>query len=152
MNPALETVFGPPSQSGFGSAVFSEQVDQAQDLEAAAQRCYRHFLGKQWEQFGEAAWMASWRRVYLREPGGSRSTVAELRAIADPETRLSVNVLLDGHENPGAAIQALSTAYDDAAMENLEVYTLGDGAALSGVLIAGRTRGGAATFLVFLMD
>ena len=61
-------------------------------------------------------------------------------------------MLLDGHEKPDAARQALSAVYDDAGMELVYVYTLGDGAVLSGVLIAGRDRNGAATLLVFLMD
>ncbi len=43
-------------------------------------------------------------------------------------------------------------AYDDVAMENLEVYTLDDGAALSGLLIAGRAKSSTSTLLVFVMD
>lgn len=61
-------------------------------------------------------------------------------------------MLLNGHDKPDAARRALSAVYDDAGMELVQVYTLGDGAALSGVLIAGRARSGAATLLVFLMD
>ena len=151
-SPTLQAVFGPPSQAAFGSAVFVEQLARSQDLEAAAQRWYCHFLGKQWHEAGEANWMAAWRRVYTRDPGDGRRIVAELRAIPDPAARLSIAVLLEGHENPDAAMKALSAVYDDPAMGSLQVFTLGDGAALSEVLIAGRARSGAATFLVFLMD
>jgi hypothetical protein len=151
-NLPLETTFGPPSQAGFGSAVFVESLERPQDLEAAALRWYRHFVGQQWNKTGEAAWMATWRRVYARDSGQGRGVVAELRAIADPAARSSVGVLLDGHDHPDAAMKALSAVYDDPAMESLQVYALGDGAALSGVLIAGRARSGTATFLLFLMD
>ena len=149
---ALQAVFGPPSQSGFGSAVFAERVDPPQDLEAAAKRCYRDFLGKQWAEAGESVWMAPWQRVYARPSGLRADIVAELRSIRNPAARSSISVLLDGHDKPDAAQHALSAVYDDAGMEIVQVYTLGDGAALSGVLIAGRTRNGAATLLIFLMD
>lgn len=149
---ALQAVFGPPGQAGFGSAVFAERVDQPQDLEAVAKRCYRHFLGKRWAAAGESVWMAPWQRVYARPPGLRADIVAELRGVRNPEARSSISMLLDGHDTPDAARQALSTVYDDAAMETVQAYTLGDGAALSGVLVAGRARSGAATLLVFLMD
>jgi hypothetical protein len=148
----LQAVFGPPSQAGFGSAVFAEKVDRPQDLEPAAKRAYRHFLGPRWAEAGEAVWMAPWQRVYARAPGGRATIVAELRAIENPAARSSISMLLDGHEKPDAARQALSAVYDDAGMELVQVYALGDGAALSGVLIAGRSPSGAATLLVFLMD
>lgn len=148
----LQSVFGPPSQAAFGSAVFTERVDRPQDLEAAARRCYRHFLGNQWAEAGEAVWMASWQRVYAR-PRGLRADIAgELRGIQNPAARLSISVLLDGHDKPDAARQALSTVYDDAGMEDVQVYALGDGAARSGLLIAGRAGNGEAALLVFLMD
>lgn len=48
---------------------------------------------------------------------------------------------------------ALSAAYDDPAVTELCVFNLGDGEAMSGLLIAGR-RGasGESTYLVFLLD
>jgi len=148
----LQAVFGQPSQAGLGSAVFAERVERPQDLEAAAKRCYRHFLGKQWAEAGESVWMAPWQRVYARPPGLRADIVAELRGIRNPAARSALSVLLEGHDTPDAARHALSAVYDDAGMEIVQVYTLGDGAALSGVLIAGRTRNGAATLLIFLMD
>jgi hypothetical protein len=47
---------------------------------------------------------------------------------------------------------ALSAAYDDAAVTELSLYTLGEGAALSGLLVAGRRQHGETTFLLFLLD
>lgn len=148
----LQAVFGPPSHAGFGSAFFAERVNRPQDLEVAAKQCFRYFLGKQWGEAGEKRWLAVWRRVYARPRGQRANIVAELRGIQDNGAHSVISALIEGHETPDNAEHALSAAYDDVAMENLEVYTLGDGAALSGLLIAGRANSSTATLLVFLMD
>lgn len=148
----LQALYGPPSQAGFGSAVFRDRVERAEDLEAVALKHYRYFLGKAWEHFGEEAWMASWQRVYQRQTADRRDIVTELRSITDPATQSSVTILLDAIADPEAGRQALAAVYDDADMETLAVYTLGDGAALAGLLIAGRDRRGETTLLVFLLD
>ncbi|MGD8206604.1 MAG: hypothetical protein PVH47_00870 [Thiohalocapsa sp.] len=62
-------------------------------------------------------------------------------------------MVLDNIEGAGAARAALSYAFDDPAVTELRTFDLGDGEAMSGLLVAGR-RGasGEATFVVFLMD
>ncbi|MCB0201860.1 MAG: hypothetical protein KDI03_17475, partial [Anaerolineae bacterium] len=60
-------------------------------------------------------------------------------------------MILDNVDNAEAARAALAAVYDDPAVTELRVYTLGDGEAMSGLLVAGR-RGSEATFLVFLLD
>ena len=62
-------------------------------------------------------------------------------------------MILEGVEGAEQARAALAAAYDDPAVTELRVFNLGDGEAMSGLLVAGR-RGatGEATFLVFLMD
>jgi hypothetical protein len=149
----LQAAYGPPSQAGFGSAVFLEPDTGGDDLTGAALARYRTFLGALWERFGEQAWLGPWRQVYAR-PGGTRGDIAaELRGIADPEARRSVPMLLDAIDNPEAARAALSAAFDEPAVAELRVFNLGDGAALSGLLIAARhATDGAAIFLVFLLD
>ena len=147
----LQAAYGPPSQAGFGSAVFCDRTERAEDLEAAALKRYRYFLGKTWERFGEEAWMASWRRIYQRQ-ADRRDIVAELRSIDDPAARSSVAMLLDAIADPAAGRRALSAVYDAAGMKTVTAYTLGDGAALSGLLIAGRDRQGETILLVFLLD
>jgi hypothetical protein len=147
----LESVYGAPSQSGFGSAVFYDPVERGDDLELAALKHYRYFVGDLWDRFGEAAWMAPWKLVYARKPGSRADIVAELRAIADPDVRLSVPMLLDINDAETTQ-KALSATYDNAEVNNLSVFALGDGSAMSGVLIAGRCNTGEATFLVFLLD
>lgn len=148
----LQSIYGMPSQAGFGSAVFWELVERAADLESVALKYYRYFVGEHWEQFGEDAWMSCWQQVYVRQAGASPDIVGELRSITNPEAKLSVPMILDEISDAEAARKALSEVYDDAEMGNLAVYTLGDGAAMSGLLIAGRENSGRAIFLVFLLD
>ena len=98
----------------------------------------------------------------MRTPGwepGSRSTparrafVSELRAINDRTAALSVELLLDEVDDPPTAQQALSSAFDDPAVTDLAVFQIGDGAALSGLLVAGRRAAtGETVMLVFLLD
>ena len=149
----LEAAYGPPSQAGFGSAVFSRRLEGADDLEQLALATYKHFVGDLWETYGEAAWMGPWREVYVRPPGEAADIVTELRGIADPQARLSVPMILDVVENGEAARAALATAFDDPSVSELRVFNLGDGGALSGLLVAGRrAERGEATLLVFLLD
>jgi len=148
----LEAVYGAPSQAGFGSAVFYEQMETAGRLEQAALAQYRYFVGDLWERYGQDAWMGPWKEVYARTADSTRDIVAELQGISDAGARLSVPMILEVVENTEAARQALSAAYDDTAVAELAVYTLGDGEAMSGLLVAARRDTGEATFLVFLMD
>lgn len=148
----LEAAYGPPSQSGFGSAVFAEVTESAAGLEQAALKYYKTFVGDSWQRFGEDAWMGAWKRVYARTAGAAASIVDELKGIADPQAKQSVPMILEVVENADGARKALSAAFDDADVADLQVYTIGDGEAMSGLLIAGRRSNGEATFLVFLMD
>jgi hypothetical protein len=63
----LESLYGPPSQAGFGSVVFYEQLSPTVDLEPSALKYYRHFVGDLWEHFGETAWMTLWKPFTGRE-------------------------------------------------------------------------------------
>ena len=148
----LEAVYGAPSQAGFGSAVFYTGMDAAKDLEGAALEYYQCFVGDLWERYGEDAWMGPWKEVYARKDGVEPDIVAELEGISDPDAKLSVPMILDIVENAEAARKALAAAYDDPAVTELRVYNLGDGEAMSGLLVAGKRKSGEATFLVFLAD
>lgn len=149
----LERAYGPPSEQGFGSAVFHSTVRAEDSLEAAATKSYRRFVGAKWERFGEKAWMEPWREVYCREEGARHDIVSELRGIADQDTRNSVPMILEFVEDAAAARAALSVAFDAPQVTELRVFNLGDGRAMSGLLVAGR-RGstGETVVLVFLMD
>jgi len=148
----LEAAYGAPSQAGFGSAVFYAAVDPAKKLEEAALEYYHYFVGDLWERWGEDAWMGPWKEVYARKDGVEPDIVAELKGITDADAKQSVPMILEVVENAEAARKALAAAYDDPAVTELRVYNLGDGEAMSGLLVAGRRDSGDATFLVFLMD
>ena len=149
----LEAAYGAPSQAGFGSAVFFEQLQPTDDLEMAALAKYKYFVGELWERYGEDAWMGPWKEVYARQSGGQADIVAELRSIQDSEAAISVPMILDNIEGADKARIALSSAYDDPEITDLLVFSLGDGGAMSGLLIAGRDiETGEAIFLVFLLD
>jgi hypothetical protein len=149
----LEGAYGGPSQEGFGSAVFYQTLQGTDDLTLAALSTYRTFVGTLWERYGEQAWMGAWKAVYTRPPGVKPDICAELWSIADPDARLSAPLILDNIEGAEAARAALAAVFDDPAVTELRVFNLGDGGAMSGLLVAGRHgTSGAATFLVFLMD
>jgi hypothetical protein len=146
----LVAVFGPPSRDGFGSAVFADPTPGAA-LEQAALASYRSFVGDLWDRYGEQAWMGPWRRVYRRESGTTPAIVSELAGLDDPDARLSVPLLLEAGPDPARAHPALAGVFDDPALARLEVFTIGDGAAMSGLVVAGRDRSGVATCLIVLM-
>lgn len=148
----LQAVYGLPSQAGYGSAVFYEWVERAEDLEQIALKYYRYFVGDRWERFGEAAWMTAWRQVYRRNRGDTPQIVAEMQGITDPTVAPLWPLLLTERDDADGAQQGLSAAYDDATVVDLAIYCLGDGAAMSGVLVAGRRHTGGTTFLVLLLD
>jgi len=149
---ALQAAYGPPSQAAFGSAVFYEPQPGDADLEALALEKYKYFVGDLWDRYGEAAWMGPWRQVYARPAGATPDIVAELSAIDDFDASLSVPMILEAVDEAEQARAALSAVYDDPAMAEVAVYTLGDGGAMSGLLVAGRRTTGDAVFLVFLLD
>jgi len=149
----LEAVYGGPSQAGFGSAVFFVQLAADDDLEKIALDHYRYFVGGLWERYGEDAWMGPWREVYARPYGAAPDIVAELRGIKDPDAAVSVPMILDNVDDADKARAVLATVYDAFTLTDLRVYTLGDGGAMSGLLVAGCHDGTRdAIFLVFLLD
>ena len=149
----LTAAYGAPSRQGFGSAVFREILQDTGDVTNAALSKYRYVVGNPWERYGEQAGLEAWRQIYARETAAHPNIVIELRGIADPDTRRSLPMILEGIERAEVARAALSAAFDDLAVTELRVFNLGDGEAMSGLLVAGR-RGttGESTFLVFLYD
>lgn len=149
----LETVYGVPSQAAFGSAVFTETLGAGADLTDAALAQYQYFVGDLWEHYGEDAWLEPWKEVYARPTDAVHDIVAELRAIDDPDAALAVSMILDNIADATKARTALSLAYDGPTVTDVRVFTLGDGGAMSGILVAALHQQSAeAIFLVFLLD
>lgn len=143
----LQAAYGEPSQAAFGSAVFSERVPAEADLEQAALAKYKYFVGDLWEKYGKEAWMGPWKEVHVRPANGQRDIVSELQAIDDQDAKLSAPMILDVDPD------ALSAVFDADGINEMRVYNLGDGGAMSGLLIAGRSAdAGEGIFLVFLLD
>ena len=148
----LEEIYGPPSQEAFGTAVFFE-VSKNFDMDDAALEKYRYYVGDLWEQYGEEAWTGPWKQVYNRENDHKGDILQELKAIDDFDARMSIPMFLEGIDDPQKANQALQEAFDDPAVSQLAVYNIGDGGAMSGILIAAfRENSAQATYLIFLMD
>ena len=97
--------------------------------------------------------MGPWKEVYARQVGTQGNIVAELRGTQDADAARSVPMILENIDGAEKARAALAAVYDDPAMTELRVFNLGDGEAMSGLLVAGlRGATGEATFLVFLLD
>lgn len=148
----LQHHYGPASAAGMGSAVFYE-ASTPEQIEAKAIAKYRYFAGDMWEQIGEKAWMEPWKRVYQRSVPGT-GILAELRnSIEDPAASLSASLIVDNIDDPTQAHLALAKAFDDPDVSRLDIYRLGDGEQMNGVLIAAyRAKSSDATFLVSLTD
>jgi hypothetical protein len=146
----LEASFGPPSRNGFGSSVLFAMARDRDELERLSRVAYQYFAGSLWERRGEAAWMGSWH--LLHERTAIRDIAAELSDLDEPQAKSSADMLLNAVESPNIGKAALSAAFDDPAILDMLVFNIGDGAAMSGLLIAARRSKGEAVFLLFLMD
>lgn len=148
----LQRHYGPASAAGMGSAVFYE-ASTPEQLETQAIAKYRTFAGNLWEQIGEKAWMEPWKRVYQRSGPGS-GILSELRnSIEDPAASLSASLIVDNIDDPTQAHLALAKAFDDPDVSRLDIYRLGDGEQMNGVLLAAyRAKSSDAIFLVSLTD
>ena len=148
----LEEVYGSSSQEAYGTAVFFKILKEF-DIDAASLEVYQYFTGDLWEEWGEEAWMGSWKQVYDREKGREGDILNELRDIDDPDAKISIPMFLEGISEPQKANQALQGAFDDPEVSQLVVYNIGDGGAMSGILIGSyREKTSQATFLVWLFD
>ena len=61
-------------------------------------------------------------------------------------------MILDDVDDADTAQAALAAAFDDPLVTELRVFNLGDGGAMSGILVAGKLQNHGAIFLVFLLD
>lgn len=151
---ALEASYGAPSEAGFGSSVFFVPGPMDRDLEEVAKHYYQHFVGKQrWDPSAAERWLGQWREVYRRTPGATSPGIcAELRTLDDREARMQGDLILNVGENPEAARKALEQAYDSSEVADLRMYMIGDGEAMSGMMLIGVRKSGEATVLIVLMD
>lgn len=149
----LEKVYGSASQNAFGSSVFYDPAKNLEEsLEEAALAKYQYFAGETWDRYGDENWLGEWSQMYQRSASTERDIVAELRAIADSRARPSASLLLENIEDEAEACKSLASVFDDQLVSELSVFKIGDGGAMSGVLIASRRSTDETVFLVLLMD
>ena len=150
---ALERAFGEPNQSAFGSSVFFvSETTQSGPLEPTALSRYRFFVGELWDRFGEEKWMSTWVQVFARDRKIPADILAELRGITDREARQSAGLLLENQEDQDASACALQDAFDRAPVQELQIFKIGDGEAMSGIAIAACLGNVGSLFLFLLMD
>lgn len=143
----LQRAFGGPNQSAFGSATFFEpKVDEA-SLEKEAFTKYQHFCGSTWTRFGEENWRAAWKLLYASDSDGGQGIITTLNNLNGLGIQSIISMLL---EAPDAEI-ALVKSFEGGNVESLQIYSIGDGSAMSGILIAAQRVEGR-VFLLFLMD
>lgn len=149
---SLEKAYGKASDAGFGSAVFHAPADVNADAGVLALAHYKHFLGNKWTADREAAWMKPWKLVYSRPANAPGDILRELAAISDAEARVSIPLLTELIENADTACKALAAAFDHPDVRQLNVFTIGDGEAMSGILVHALYVKGYSCTVVALMD
>lgn len=97
-------------------------------------------------------WQSHWKLVYKRLQEQTKDILKELQEHADRATRLSVGTMLEGHEDAEQATVQFTNFCNDPAVEQLEIYRIGDGEALSGVLVAASGSDFGKGCLIFLLD
>jgi hypothetical protein len=150
---SLQSVFGPPSDAGFGSAVFySPPGAGTLSLEAMARIHYERFCGERWTELGGEQWLGVWRQLYDRPAGQPGAVLSEIPALVDPEVRSAALMLWEGGPEPTAARAALQAAFDATIVEKFHIYKIGDGEAMSGAILAAETMRGEQCCLIILLD
>jgi hypothetical protein len=149
---ALEQVYGKPSKTGFGSAVFSEVSKQGVSLASNALDIYKLFMGDKWKAETVASWMSSWKLVYERHPGTIADILNELKNIKDADAKRSVPLLTELVENAEQGKQALAAVFNHPDISQVQVFNVGDNAAISGLLLCGLFSDNTVCTVICLMD
>jgi len=145
----LEAIYGGPIQTIPGDAVFYEVLKPEDDINHAAMKKYKHFIGKDWRK----AYRDAWKMVYSRSMDAPRAIISELRSLTDSDRDLSGSVVLERFFGDSEANQQVLVAvFDDPKVIELTIHKMGDGDVISGAVIAGRRANGEATFLLTISD
>lgn len=148
----LENVFGKPSSSGFGSAVFYEVSKLNSSLKSIALEDYELFMGEKWNSETKDRWSSGFRKVYERSNGAQSDILSELKNISDADAKRSVPLLIELVENADQGKLALAAAFNHQDISNVEVYTVGDTEAMSGLILCGLFKDHSACSVICLMD
>lgn len=117
-----------------------------------SQQTYQYFVGDLWDRYGESAWMGPWKQVLASTGPMSQGIEQALRDLSDTDARQSAGLLLEDRENAADARAALQSVFDSPSIAELQVYNLGDGGAMSGLLLAARRQDESMVAVILLMD
>jgi hypothetical protein len=148
----LEAVFGKPSTAGFGSAVFYEVSKMNESLTFIALEDYELFVGEKWNAETKALWMNDFRKVYERTPGTTDDILTELHNVKDNDAKQLVPLLTELVENAAHGRLALTAAFNHQDITNVELYKIGDSAAMTGLILCGLFKDHSACSVICLMD
>jgi len=96
--------------------------------------------------------MKPWKKVYHREVESMTGIVTELAAIADADAKRSIALLTEFIPDPAAGIKAMASAFDHRDVKDLSVFTIGDGEAMSGIMVTAIYSGSYCCSVIALMD
>ena len=148
---SLMNVYGKPSSAVFGSSVFYNTLNYT-PLESEALNNYKAFLGGQWNADTETRWKSTWKKCFERPKGTTPDILTELNGIKDADAKRSVPLLTELIDNADQGKLALAAVFNHADMTKVEVYTVGDGEALSGLLLCGLFTENTVCSVICLMD
>lgn len=152
----LQSIFGGPSENGFGSAAFMFLAPEAKgthtSLSDQAKLVYQRFLGDAWDRFGANHWLAGWKKSFHRQAAETTDFLLEIKSSEYANLRRLLGVLIEGHENPEEALRALQTTFNARSVASFEAFEVGDNEAMSGLILAAEFQSGGRSYLIFLMD
>lgn len=148
----LEKIYGTANSNAFGSAVFYEAIPESKTLEDMALKHYRNFIGAKWTEETEPVWLSGWKNVYVRNPGKEPDILTELDEIDDPAAKIPVPLLTEIITDVEQGRKILAVVFDHPLVKNLMVNLIGDGEALSGIIITGAFTDDKVCSVVCLMD
>jgi len=90
--------------------------------------------------------------VYERSPGNAADILSELNNIKDADAKRSVPLLTELVENAEQGKLALAAAYNHPEISQVQLFSVGDGEAMSGLLLCGLFADFSACSVICLMD
>lgn len=151
---ALENAFGKASNTGFGSTTLYSFPATALAPELQSLDHYKRFLGAKWLDTPDQTnrWLKPWKQVYVRPVGSPADIINELKQLQDADIKPSIGLLIEFPEQVEQAKIALTNAFNDQNIHHLAIYNLGDGEAMSGIMVTGLYSSGLLLSVLAIMD
>lgn len=156
----LMDFYSPPRQDAWGVTIFYERIQPEADLEEVALRQYKYFVGESCEESSPRLirWLREWKLIYQRTPDLEPNIRLELDAATsvaglDYDDRIANMLDYDYDEvGPYREPAVLAAGFNSPEVKDFQIYTLGDGEVMEGLLTIARRRNGETLTLAFLDD